>query len=62
MTGRFPKGVLVKVLVRNQKGKAVLDFKGIPVDQMSKLIEALTGQLPTGPEVRQQAEQPVPRA
>ncbi|MBN1207410.1 MAG: hypothetical protein JXB05_21210 [Myxococcaceae bacterium] len=46
VTGRFPKGVPVKVSVRNHKGKAVLDFKGIPVEQVSQLIEALTGKLP----------------
>ncbi|WP_225409761.1 hypothetical protein [Stigmatella hybrida] len=44
---RFPsgKGALVKVTVRNQKGKAVLDFKGVPVEQVSLLAEALTGEL-----------------
>ncbi|HEX8702651.1 MAG TPA: hypothetical protein VF815_27705 [Myxococcaceae bacterium] len=52
MTGRFPKGVLIKVEVRNEKGKAVLDFKGIPVEQVSKLIEALTGELPPVREMR----------
>jgi hypothetical protein len=46
VTGRFAKGTRVKVLVRNQKGKAVLDFKGIPVEQVGQLIEALSGQLP----------------
>jgi len=46
VTGRFPKGGLIKVEVRNQKGKAVLDFKGIPVEQVAKLAEALTGELP----------------
>ena len=52
MTGRLPKGTRVKVLVRNQKGKAVLDFKGIPVEQVGQLIEALSGQLPPVREVR----------
>jgi hypothetical protein len=44
---RFPKGkgALVKVAVRNQKGKAVLDFKGIPVEQLLLLAEALTAPL-----------------
>jgi hypothetical protein len=49
--GRFPKGVLVKVLVRNQKGTAVLDFKGIPVDQVDHLVDVLTGELPPVPQV-----------
>jgi hypothetical protein len=52
VTGRFPKGVLVKVQVRNQKGKAVLDFKGIPLEQVAKRVEALTGELPPVPQVR----------
>jgi hypothetical protein len=43
VTSRFTKGVSVKVLVRNQKGKAVLDFKGIPVEQVIQLVEALGG-------------------
>ncbi|WP_263452262.1 hypothetical protein [Hyalangium gracile] len=45
---RFPKGkgTLVKVTVRNQKGKAVLDFKGIPLEQVNQLVLALTGELP----------------
>ncbi len=51
VTGRFPKGTRVKVLVRNQKGKAVLDFKGIPVEQVGQLVEALTGELPPVREV-----------
>jgi hypothetical protein len=55
VTGRFPKGVRVKVLVRNEKGKAVLDFKGIPVEQVSQLAAALTGELPPVREVRQVA-------
>jgi hypothetical protein len=42
---RFPKGVKVQVQVRNQKGTAVLDFKGIPVEQLSQLAAALTGEL-----------------
>jgi hypothetical protein len=44
----FPKGkgALVKVALRNQKGKAVLDFKGVPVEQVRQLGEALTSELP----------------
>jgi hypothetical protein len=33
------------VTVRNQKGKAVLDFKEVPVEQVLLLAEALTGEL-----------------
>ncbi|HEX8702555.1 MAG TPA: hypothetical protein VF815_27225 [Myxococcaceae bacterium] len=49
VTTRFPKGkgALVTVSVRNQKGKAVLDFKGVPVEQVDQLIEALSEQLPS---------------
>jgi hypothetical protein len=61
VTGRFPKGALVKVQVRNQKGKAVLDFKGIPVEQVGKLLEALTAQLPPVREVRR-VEKVAPQA
>jgi len=32
---------------RNQKGKAVMDFKGIPVEQLLLLAEALTAEPPT---------------
>ncbi len=64
VTGRFPKGVLVKVAVRNQKGKAVLDFKGIPVEQVATLIQALTGPLSEVPEApeAQRVAQVMPRA
>jgi hypothetical protein len=40
------------VQVRNQKDKAALDFKGIQVEQVSKLAEALTGELPLMSDVR----------
>jgi hypothetical protein len=55
--GRFAKGTRVKVLVRNQKGEAVLDFKGIPLKQVRQLVEALSGELSPVREVRQ-VEQP----
>jgi hypothetical protein len=44
---RFPKGqgTRVQVRVRNEKGKAVLDFKGVPLEQVGHLIEALAGEL-----------------
>jgi hypothetical protein len=51
LKSRFPAGVLIKVEVRNQKGEAVLDFKGIPMSQVNKLIEALM-ELPAMPQVR----------
>jgi hypothetical protein len=61
VTSRFSAGVRVKVQVRNQKGKAVLDFEGILVEQVGKLIEALTAELPPVREVRQ-VEKVVPLA
>jgi hypothetical protein len=57
--GRFPKGTRVKVLVRNEKGKAVLDFKGIPCEQVSQLVAMLTGELPPVREVRLMERAPV---
>ena len=45
VTGRFPKGTRAEVALRNYKGKAVLDFKGIPWEQVEQLIEVLTSQL-----------------
>jgi hypothetical protein len=51
VTGRLPRGTRVKVLLRNEKSKAVLDFKGIPVEQVSQLALALTGELPPVREV-----------
>jgi hypothetical protein len=51
VTSRLPRGTRVKVLLRNEKGKAVLDFKGIPVEQVSQQAQALTGELPPAREV-----------
>ncbi len=51
VTNRFPKGVVIKVEVRNQKGDSVLDIKGIPVEQVDLLIEALMDELPEVPEL-----------
>jgi len=36
-------------LAPNIKGKALVDFKGIPLEQVNKLIEALMGELPRCP-------------
>jgi hypothetical protein len=48
---RFPqgKGTRVKVALRNEKGKAVMDFKGIPEDQLELLAEALLTKPPSAP-------------
>jgi hypothetical protein len=42
VAGRFGPGEAVQVQVRNHKGKAVLDFKGIPLSQLDKLGEVLS--------------------
>jgi hypothetical protein len=47
----FPKVTTVEVQVRNIKGKAVVDFKGIPLEQVNRLTEVLTGELPPVPRV-----------
>ncbi|HYH99721.1 hypothetical protein [Hyalangium sp.] len=59
VTSRFPKGVLVKVQVRNQKGKAVLDFKGIPVNDVGMLVEVLKAQLALMSQARREQKAPV---
>jgi hypothetical protein len=51
VTNRFPRGVVIKVEVRNQKGDSVLDIKGIPVEQVDLLVEALIDELPAVPEL-----------
>ena len=47
----FPKVTTLEVQVRNIKDKAVVDFKGIPLEQVNRLIEVLTGELPPVPKV-----------
>jgi hypothetical protein len=42
----FPRVSTVEVQVRNIKGKAVVDFKGIPLEQVERLTEVLTSELP----------------
>jgi hypothetical protein len=41
VTGRFEKKDAVRVQVRNHKGTAVADFRGIPLGKLGKLVEAL---------------------
>jgi hypothetical protein len=58
---RFPqgKGAIVKVALRNQKGKAVLDFKGIPLEEVLLLADAITGPLPPVNELPQPPQLPL---
>jgi hypothetical protein len=57
----FPQSGSIQVQVRNHKGKAVLDFTGIPLEQMSLLAAALSGELPPLSEARR-LEKLVPQA
>jgi hypothetical protein len=41
---RFKKGDPIRVQVRNHEGTPVLDFRGVPLAQVSKLAEALLAQ------------------
>jgi hypothetical protein len=61
VTARFTKGDGVRVQVRNNKGKAVVDFKNIPLSQVAKLSEALAGSAPAGRLV-QPSEKALPTA
>jgi hypothetical protein len=45
----LPKVTTVEVQVRNIKGKAVVDFKGIPLEHVHRLTEVLTSELPPVP-------------
>jgi len=51
VTARFSTAAPIQVQVRNHKGKPVVDFKGIPLEQVSKLVEALSGELPPVPKM-----------
>lgn len=49
VTGSLPKGTSLAVQVRNHKGKAVLDFKGIPLTQVGQLAQARRARVPEQP-------------
>jgi hypothetical protein len=55
VTSRFHQGGRIQVQVRNQKGKVVFDFKGIPVEQVSQLGAVLTGEPPPAAPVEEGA-------
>jgi hypothetical protein len=59
VSSRFAHGEAVRVQVRNHKGKAVLDFKGVPLAQVAKLVEALMDSLPPEPSRDVAAETPL---
>jgi hypothetical protein len=58
ITGRFSKDTPVRVQLRSHQGKAVVDFKGIPLSQVHTLTEALLEQLYPVQEVPEVEEQP----
>jgi hypothetical protein len=58
LEGRFPKDSLVRVQVRNQKGKAVFDLKGIPLAEMGLLAETLMSQIRVVPEAPEEEKAP----
>ncbi|SEU25180.1 hypothetical protein [Stigmatella erecta] len=62
VSSHFSYGEAVRVQVRNHKGKAVLDFKGVPLAQVAKLVEALMDSLPPEPLRDVTAEAPLPLA
>ncbi|WP_407742681.1 hypothetical protein [Hyalangium sp.] len=55
VTSRFQKGDPVKVQLRNHQGRAVLDFRGIPLEKLARLVEALTVDEPLTLMARQEA-------
>lgn len=58
LTGQFPQGSNVQVLVRNEKGNSVLDFKSIPVAQVGTLILALMDHVPPSGDPRRAEQAP----
>jgi hypothetical protein len=58
ITGRFSKDTPVRVQLRSHQGKAVVDFKGIPLSQLHTLTEALLEQLYPVHEVPEMEGQP----
>jgi hypothetical protein len=47
VNSHMPTGVNVKLKVRNEKGKSVLDITSLPMEDVETLIEALMSQLPS---------------
>jgi len=58
LKGQFSQGSVVQVLVRNEKGSSVLDFKSIPVAEVGTLIMALMDHVPPGSELRRVEKAP----
>jgi hypothetical protein len=54
LAGSFDKGEPVRIQLRNHHGKAVLDFRGIPVAHVGKLAELLMAKAFPGREVKEE--------
>ena len=52
LKGQFPQGSHVQVLVRNEKGSSVVDFKSVPLAEVGTLILALMDHVPPGSALR----------
>jgi hypothetical protein len=52
LKGQFTQGSHVQVVVRNEKGSSVVDFKSVPLAEVATLILALMDHLPPGSELR----------
>jgi len=61
LKGQFTQGSNVQVLVRNEKGSSVLDFKSVPVAEAGTLSLALMDHVPPGSELHR-VEAVVPKA
>ncbi len=51
VTGGLPKGTALRVQVRNHKGKAVIDLRGIPLTHVAQLAQMLLAHVPPQSEV-----------
>jgi hypothetical protein len=60
LKGQFTQGSNVQVLVRNEKGNSVLDFKSVPVAEVGTLLLALMDHVPPGSELRPVEKAPPP--
>ncbi len=58
LKGQFTQGSNVQVLVRNEKGSSVLDFKSVPVGEVGTLLLALMDHVPPGSELRRGEKAP----
>jgi hypothetical protein len=60
LKGQFPQASHVQLVVRNEKGTSVLDFKSVPLAEVGTLILALMDHLPPGSDLRRGEKAPPP--